>query len=129
MAAPPAVGPRGDDIRVMAGEHRHADHGAMQPVPRVHNPERTMNLLNRLWSCLTPTAASHARLPAPNDAGSDGDPPCQVCGWFDSSHELQTGLQISEHDDDEVVAAALPLATWLELQLADWQPVLRVDVH
>jgi hypothetical protein len=88
-----------------------------------------MNLLNRLWSRLTPTAVSPGRLPTPNDAGGDDDPPCQGCGWFDSSHELQTGLQVSEHDDDEVVAAALPLATWLDLQLADWQPDHRIEVH
>jgi len=88
-----------------------------------------MNLLNQLWSCLTPTAVSPARWPAPNAAGSDGDAPCRGCGWFDSSHDLQTGLQVSEHDDDEVVAAALPLATWLELELADWRPQLRVEVH
>lgn len=97
----------------------------MQPGPRVHNPERTMNLLNRLWSRLTPTAASHARLPALNEAGSDGDLPCLGCGWFDSSHELQTGLQVSEHEDDEVVAATLPLAIWLEVELAGWRPDLR----
>jgi hypothetical protein len=82
-----------------------------------------MTLLHRLWSRLMPTAASHARLPALIDAVSDGAP-CQGCGWFDSSHELQTGLLVSEHDDDEVVAAALPLATWLEVQLADWRPDL-----
>ena len=89
-----------------------------------------MNLLHRLWSRLGPTAIPAARRPALNDAaGDDDDPPCRGCGWFDSSHELQTGLQVSEHDDDEVVAAALPLATWLEVQLADWQPDLCAEAH
>lgn len=88
-----------------------------------------MNLLNRLWSCLTPTAVSRGRLPAPNDAGTEDEPPCPGCGWFDSSHELQTGLQVSEHADDEVVAVALPLATWLDMQLADWQPDRGVEAH
>ena len=88
-----------------------------------------MNLLNRLWSCLAPTIDRPVPLPAAGQGRCDEDPPCQGCGWFDSSHELQRGLQISEHDDDEVVAAALPLATWLELQLADWKPLLRVDMH
>ena len=88
-----------------------------------------MNLLHRLWSRLTPTAASPRRLPAPDDVGGDGEGRCLGCGWFDSSHELQTGLLVSEHDDDDVVAAALPLATWLDVQLADWQPDLRAEAH
>lgn len=88
-----------------------------------------MNLLNRLWSRLTPPDDASARLPLRGDACADGEPPCLGCGWFDSSHELQSGLQVSEHDDDEVVAAALPLATWLDLQLADWQPDVRVEAH
>ena len=88
-----------------------------------------MNLLNRLWSRLAPTAGMPVPLPAPGQARCDAEPPCLGCGWFDSSHELQTGLQVSEHDDDEVVAAALPLATWLDLQLADWQPDIRVEPH
>lgn len=88
-----------------------------------------MNLLHRLWSRLNPAVAPLARLNVSNDIGSDDNLPCLGCGWFDSSHELQTGLQVSEHDDDEVVAAGLPLATWLDVQLADWQPDLRVEAH
>lgn len=94
----------------------------MQPGARVHIPEHPMNLLNRLWSRLTAAAGATARLPTPGDACRDNEPPCLGCGWFDSSHELQSGLHVSEHDDDEAVAAALPLATWLDLQLADWEP-------
>ena len=88
-----------------------------------------MNLLQRIRSRLSPTAAPPSRRPASNDGVSDDDPPCLGCGWFDSSHELQTGLQVSEHDDDEVVAAALPLPTWLDRQLAGWQPDDHVAVH
>lgn len=88
-----------------------------------------MNLLNRLWSRLAPPAGAAVPLPAPGAARLDDAPPCLGCGWFDSSHELQSGLQVSEHDDDEVVAAALPLSTWLDLQLADWQPGIRVEAH
>ncbi|MDE2398079.1 MAG: hypothetical protein KGL43_10020 [Burkholderiales bacterium] len=33
---------------------------------------------------------------------------CGVCGWFDSSHELQRGLVVVEPD-----AAAAELAAWL----------------
>jgi hypothetical protein len=126
------VGTPDDDIRVMAAGRLSADHGGTQPSPGVHSPEPTMNLLHRLWSRLTPPAGPPARLLAHDDAGNIGDadePPCLGCGWFDSSHELQTGLLVSEHDDDEVVAVALPLATWLELQLADWQPDGPVKSH
>ena len=81
-----------------------------------------MNLLNRLWSRLTAAAGATARLPTPGDDSRDNELPCLGCSWFDSSHDLQSGMYVSEHDDDEAVAAALPLATWLELQLADWEP-------
>ena len=88
-----------------------------------------MNLLNRLWSRLTPDAGAIAPPPLRSETCGEDEPPCRGCGWFDSSHELQSGLQVSERVDDEVVAAALPLATWLDLQLADWQPDLRVEAH
>ena len=82
-----------------------------------------MNLLNPLWSRLTLaltlpltlTAALPVPVPvpvpvpararvrgrepvrssAPKEVGGDSDPPCLGCGWFDSSHELQVGLQVS----------------------------------
>jgi hypothetical protein len=38
------------------------------------------------------------------------------CGWFDSSHELHTGLQVTEHLTPERVANEVPLGWWL-----DWQ--------
>jgi hypothetical protein len=37
------------------------------------------------------------------------------CGWFDSSHDLQHGLQVNEADGR--VLALLPLADWLALQV------------
>jgi hypothetical protein len=88
-----------------------------------------MNLLHRIWPHLTSAATPPAPTPACDGAGGDDDPPCLGCGWFDSSHELQAGLQVSEHDDDESIAAALPLATWLDRQLAGWQPEGQVEVH
>lgn len=42
------------------------------------------------------------------------------CGWFDSSHELVHGLQV--HEDSAEVLSALPLATWLDLQLRVCNP-------
>lgn len=38
------------------------------------------------------------------------------CGWFDSSHELHTGLQVTEYLTPERVANDVPLGWWL-----DWQ--------
>lgn len=38
------------------------------------------------------------------------------CGWFDSSHELHAGLQVTEHLTPERVANEVPLGWWL-----DWQ--------
>ena len=38
------------------------------------------------------------------------------CGWFDSSHELHVGLQVTEHLSPERVANEVPLGWWL-----DWQ--------
>jgi hypothetical protein len=86
-----------------------------------------MNLLHRLWS--RPSSTPPARPVAPGEAGHHGDARCLGCGWFDSSHELQTGLCVSEHDDDAVVAAALPLSTWLDRQLAGWQAGGQVEMH
>ena len=37
------------------------------------------------------------------------------CGWFDSSHELERGLQVQEADAQAL--SALPLGDWLDLQL------------
>ena len=38
------------------------------------------------------------------------------CGWFDSSHELHAGLQVTENLSPERVANEVPLGWWL-----DWQ--------
>lgn len=43
------------------------------------------------------------------------------CGWFDSSHELQRGLLVTEHSCADSVAHALPLAEWLALHLNGWR--------
>lgn len=40
------------------------------------------------------------------------------CGWFDSSHELQTGLRVTEHAQTETVAQLVPLSWWLAWELA-----------
>ena len=40
------------------------------------------------------------------------------CGWFDSSHDLLSGLRVREHDSPDAVAAELPLGTWLDWHMA-----------
>ena len=44
------------------------------------------------------------------------------CGWFDSSHELERGLQVQETDAnfDTDVLSSSPLADWLDLELRIW---------
>ena len=44
-----------------------------------------------------------------------------ACGWFDSSHELQRGLLVTEHACADGVAHALPLGDWLALHLNGWR--------
>ena len=53
--------------------------------------------------------ADSAEPPLVEEAGTWG------CGWFDSSHELVHGLQVEE--DSPEALSALPLATWLDLEL------------
>ncbi len=84
-----------------------------------------MNLLNLLlrWR-RKPALPCHPRpeeavLPA-LDAEQEDRP--RGCGWFDSSHDLQHGLNVREHASPDTLARELPLASWLELQLAGWHP-------
>lgn len=102
----------------------------MAPPPRdaddagMHNaPEARMPTLLNTWFRRHPVTAATAATPAtiaetepPEDDAPRG------CGWFDSSHELQAGLQVTEHASPDAVAAALPLADWLGLHLGGWQP-------
>ena len=57
------------------------------------------------------------------DAGSEPatEPADEVrpgCGWFDSSHDLNAGLQVTEHLTPERVANEVPLGWWLDWQSA-----------
>jgi hypothetical protein len=45
------------------------------------------------------------------------------CGWFDSSHELHSGLQVTEHLTPERVANEVPLGWWLDWQAGAPAPV------
>ncbi len=56
----------------------------------------------------------------PNSSASDDSP--RGCGWFDSSHELLTGLSITELDSPDRVANDLALDVWLVWHLAGQAP-------
>ena len=72
-------------------------------------------LLSRLFVRPAPPAPRAAAA-----ASDDDEPPCG-CGWFDSSHELRCGLQVTEHASPDAVANELPLDDWLELHLSGWR--------
>jgi len=64
-----------------------------------------------------------ARPAAPDWANAGSEPSPQPldevllgCGWFDSSHALNTGLQVTEHLSPEPVANEVPLGWWLDSQ-------------
>lgn len=52
---------------------------------------------------------------APATAAEDDAP--RGCGWFDSSHDLQHGLQLTVHDASAELATLVPLGWWLEWEL------------
>lgn len=80
----------------------------LKPRPR-HAPRRTWHELVR--PDLVPEAEEAV--------SPDERPP--GCGWFDSSHELQCGLAVTEHLSADAVAGELPLGDWLELHLSGWR--------
>ena len=74
---------------------------------------RLLSLFKRLPQQGAPYAARVAHLPTCEDRAPS-------CGWFDSSHELQRGLQVQEHVSADTLGSELPLVSWLELQLSGW---------
>jgi hypothetical protein len=74
----------------------------------------------RALSC--PRASSSASRTATPQADPEDDDQTPQCGWFDSSHDLQTGLLVQEHASTDAVLAMLDLDDWLRLQLVDWRP-------
>lgn len=86
-----------------------------------------MNLLAHLpWHRTAPThRLSPATAPADDDpatVGPQGDADTAGCGWFDSSHDLQNGLLVTEHASADTVANEMPLEAWLDLHLNGWRP-------
>jgi hypothetical protein len=80
------------------------------------SPGRPMRPRRRPRPSPAPAADALAcRAAAPEPApGSDERP---ACGWFDSSHELNHGLQVTEYVRPEVVAQMVPLRWWLAWEL------------
>jgi hypothetical protein len=85
--------------------------------------ERNMNLSQVLlwWRAAPARRAPRPATPDWVNAGSEPNPEqlddvLMGCGWFDSSHELNTGLQVTEHLTPERVVNEVPLGWWL-----DWQ--------
>ena len=67
-----------------------------------------------------PVAASVDAASGPAEHGDEAeDDRPGACGWYDSSHDLSHGLTVRE----DVSAAELPLANWLELHLGSWRAV------
>lgn len=104
----------------MAGGGRRADDGDL-PMK-----EALMNILTRLFG--HPPAAPARRVGravAVYELELELEPEEEAprgCGWFDSSHELQSGLWVHEHTSPDALAGELPLGPWIELHLAGWQP-------
>jgi hypothetical protein len=80
--------------------------------------------MNLNWLNRSPARTRRPARPVPPDwvnarvdqpPGEPDERPCG-CGWFDSSHELNRGLQVTEISSPEPVANEVPLGWWL-----DWQ--------
>jgi len=96
------------------------------------NTQTALSLLTRLaqtpvlptwWTALQPPLPVARRAPrrpaALPDVQTELGDTAAGCGWFDSSHELQAGLLMTEH----VSAAVLSLPDWV-----DWH-LQQVTVH
>lgn len=77
------------------------------------------HLLKRLLRQAFPAPLPQPAAEPAAECVADAEDPPRGCGWFDSSHELQAGLQVMEHASAET--AALPLGDWLALHLGSWQ--------
>lgn len=78
-----------------------------------------MPLLTRLMrSRATPARPlARTRLSDDTEARAPTDDPPRGCGWFDSSHDLHHGLQVTEHRDVDAVVNQIPLSWWLGWEL------------
>lgn len=80
--------------------------------------------MNLHWPWQRPVSVRRPTRPAPPawvNARIDQPPPPPEaeerplgCGWFDSSHELNHGLQVTEHASPDAVANEVPLGWWID---------------
>ena len=78
-----------------------------------------LNLLSCLpWFKPHAAARRSARITWPEDGPAADDERPLGCGWFDSSHELERGLQVREADVQGL--CLLPWSDWLDLELRVW---------
>jgi hypothetical protein len=74
-----------------------------------------------------PLLVSGAALQGPAADATDADgSDAARCGWYDSSHELQSGLVVLEHSGPQALVSELPPSDWLELYLA-WRALSPPD--
>jgi len=86
-----------------------------------------MNLLAHLPWHRSLNVERHSPVSAADVTSTEGestaaDTATAGCGWFDSSHDLQSGLLVTEHASADSVANELPLEAWLDLHLSGWRP-------
>ncbi len=85
--------------------------------------------MNRLLASLRPHRSHDEGVrpaPAAGQAAADAqahEEPVGACGWFDSSHALQHGLQVTEHASADALGEELPLVDWLQFHLGGWAAV------
>ena len=76
------------------------------------NPKPPLGLMVLALAAFQPLAEPDAAPADPSDVKPKG------CGWFDSSFELQCGLEVSEQDTDTLYQL------WQQVpQACDWQAV------
>lgn len=76
-----------------------------------------MHLLSRLAA---PRLARHAGPPPRRPAAASPVPAADElpgCGWFASSHDLRSGLRVTEHAEVDVLLNQIPLSWWLGWEL------------
>jgi hypothetical protein len=77
-----------------------------------------MHLLSRLAAPRRARrAAAPPRRPAAELPLHAPDELLPGCGWFDSSHDLQSGLRVTEHAEVGALVNQIPLSWWLGWEL------------
>lgn len=82
----------------------------------------------RAWVARRTRPTRRRPLPAAAPATAavpDDDVPPRGCAWFDSSHDLRTGLSVDEAPPADALAQ-LSLGDWLQLELREWRGGLGV---